>query len=165
MGKGWKKSRDDRAGGQFLALPHTVLNSAGYRSASHTARSLLIDIAQQFKGDNNGKLVACSKYLKPKGWNSESTITRAVHKLIEHGLLIETRKGARPNKAAWYALSWMTLHITEGLDIDPKRYQFGAYRQINGASLTPSGGVERGRIAPSQGVRAAPTTPSQGAMQ
>ena len=86
--------------GPFLALLHGVLLSAAYRNLSHTARSLLIDIGQQYNRYNNGKLTACAKYLKRFGWTSNDVVTRAKAELLASGLLIETRKGGFPNRAA-----------------------------------------------------------------
>jgi hypothetical protein len=118
-----------------------------------------------------------------------------VRELLACGLLIETRKGARPNKAAWFALSWLDLDQGQGLDIDPKLYRRGDYMRpdmpapISGnartakapearklvahkrraekqnASLTPSNGSVKGRIAPSNGARAAILAPSNGAVR
>jgi hypothetical protein len=123
----FKGNGDKRDGKRFVALPVAVLDSPGYRQASYPARALLTDIAMQYFGHNNGKLTACAKYLTPKGWTSNNTVLRAVHELQACGLLIEVRKGARPNKAAWFALSWCDLDQGIGLDIDPKQYRRGAY--------------------------------------
>ena len=191
----FKGNRDKRDSGPFLALPMSVLGSPGYRQAGHVARSMLIDIAMQYTGHNNGKLVACAKYVEPIGWNSNATVLRAVRELLACGLLIETRKGARPNKAAWFALSWLDLDQGQGLDIDPKLYRRGDYmrpeppapvlgtartasateaRKVaavrkrsekENASLTPSNGVARTSIAPSNGVRAPILAPSSGAIR
>jgi hypothetical protein len=162
MSKGFKRNRDKSDGGRFLKVPHIVLTSSGYRGLGHTARSLLLEIALQYSGSNNGRLVACAKYLKPLGWNSNDTTSRALKELLAAGLLIETRKGARPNKAAWFALGWLQLDQLEGLDIDVKHFRTGGY---HGASLDPSGGVVRPHIAPSHGARRSPTTPSHGSIQ
>ena len=140
--KKFKGNRDKRDGRQFVLLPHVVLESPGYRLATHPARSLLIDIAMQYTGHNNGKLVACAKYLKPMGWNSHDTISRALVAIKEAGLLIETRMGMRPNRAAWYALGWYALDIVEGLDLDPKTYRTGQYKI---AALIPIAGGSNAR--------------------
>lgn len=156
----WNKSKDKRDGQTFLPLPHVVLTSPGYRQASHVARSLLVDIAMQYSGHNNGKLVACSKYLLPLGWKSEDTITRARRELVDCGLLVETRKGGPPNRAGWYALSWLDLDQAEGLDIDPRLYQ----RAHRGSYMRPEPNVRRnGRTAPSGGVNERPVAPPAGA--
>ena len=191
----FKNNRDKRDGKQFVLLPRVVLESPGYRQAGHAARSMLIDIAMQYSGHNNGKLVACAKYVEPIGWNSNATVLRAVRELLVCGLLIETRKGARPNKAAWFALSWLDLDQGQGLDIDPKLYRRGDYMRpdmpapVSGklrtaratearkqaavkkrvekenAALTPSNGAVKTRIAPSNGVRASILAPLDGAVR
>lgn len=166
----WKAGKDKRDGRTFVALPLVVLESPGYRRASHPARSLLIDMAMQYTGGNNGKLTACEKYLKPKGWRSNDTIVRARRELIDCGLLIETRKGGFPNTTAWFALSWQALDHAHGLDIDPKLYRTGGYMrpekpERQNASLVPSGGAAVAFIAPSGGVRASIVAPAGGAIR
>jgi hypothetical protein len=124
-----KRKRDTgRDGVQFVALPHIVLQSPSYRDLNHAARSLLLDIAMQHNRRNNGALVACEKYLAPLGWKSSQTITRALRELLEAKLLILTRQGFRPNRAAWYALGWQSLDVSVGLDIDPRAYRTGQYK-------------------------------------
>jgi hypothetical protein len=164
--KKWKAQKSKRDGSQFLALPLVVLQSPGYRAAGHVARSLLLDIALQYSGTNNGRLTACAKYLQPLGWSSNDTIVRARRELLDVGLLMETRKGARPNRAAWYALSWLALDVTEGLEIDPKLYRTGAYRtpELKNASLAPSGGVGHSGTTPPRGARPSTFAPSGGAI-
>jgi hypothetical protein len=157
-----KGSGTKRDGTRHLALPHVVIKSPAYRSINHTARSLLIDIALQYDGYNNGKLVACEKYLRPMGWTSNDTITRALRQLVETELLIETRKGRRPNKAAWFALGWCQLDIGDGLDINPSKFRTGGYQT---ASLAPSDGVVKTSIAPSRGLKVRSPTPPHGTMQ
>lgn len=168
----WKRAKNKRDGRQFVAVPMVVLESPGYRAASHTARSLLLDIAMQYTGSNNGRLTASAKYLQVKGWTSNDTIVRARRELLECGLLIETRKGARPNKAAWYALTWHDLDQTSGLDLDPKLYRRGEYmrpetsgRDTKIAALAPSDGAESRPIAPSHGARPSTYAPSDGAVR
>lgn len=82
-----------------------------------------MDIAIQYSGSNNGKLTASMRYLTPLGWNSNDVVTRAKAELLRSGLLIETRKGARPNRAAWYMLAWFSLDIAQGMDSSPETYQ------------------------------------------
>lgn len=148
--KGWKTS--ERDGTQHIALPHVVLQSRSYRSLGYAARALLTDIAMQHKGHNNGKLVASAKYLKPLGWTSSDTITRAKNELLKSGLLIETRIGWRPNRAAWYGLAWYPLQHKEGLEIDPATFE--KIRKDYRASLTPAPGAAGRPIAPNVGLAA-----------
>lgn len=191
----FKGNRDKRDGRQFVALPQVVLESPGYRHASHPARALLTDIAMQYTGHNNGKLTACAKYLNPMGWTSNNTVVRAVRELQLCGLLIETRKGGFPNTSAWFALSWLDLDQGQGLDIDPKFYRRGGYMtpekpapisasartakateakkaaalskraEKQDAALTPLHGATKAPIAPLDGVRASILAPLDGAIR
>jgi len=149
MAKSYKQSKAKRDGDRYLALPHVVIDSPSYRALGYPARALLIDIARQYTGSNNGRLVACAKYLKPLGWNSNDTVTRALAQLKESALLIETRMGMRPNRAAWFALGWYQLDAVPGMDIDPRTYRTGGYKI---AALIPRGGVESVPTATAGGV-------------
>jgi hypothetical protein len=121
--KGQKGSQDS---GRFIAIPVSVLDSATYQSLGYSSRALLIDIASQFKGENNGLLVACDKFLKPRGWNSKATISKALKELRESGLLIMTRQGMRPNKASYFGISWQGMGsrvIESQLDFNGRTFE------------------------------------------
>lgn len=108
----------NRDAGLFVALPHAVLTSVAYRGLSHTARSLLIDIAMQLspRGENNGQLLCSRNHLASLGWKSADTVQRAKDDLIKAGFIFETVKGQRPNRASWYAVTWMALDRHQGYD-------------------------------------------------
>jgi hypothetical protein len=163
----WKAQKDKRDGQQFVALPLVVLESPGYRAASHVARALLVDIAMQYVGRNNGRLVACMKYLQPLGWRSNDTVVRARRELLHLGLLVETRKGGFPNTAAWYSLAWQALDVTDGLDINPKLYRTGGYRlaHAQNTALVPPGGAAGAATAPCGGAGPSITAPPDGAIR
>lgn len=189
---GFKKERIKCDGTTFVRLPNVVLDSPGYRAASHPARSLLVDIARQFNGKNNGKLVACSKYLRPLGWKSSQTVAAAMQQLLELGLLVETRKGGFPNTASWFALAWRDLDHWQDLDINPKLFQRGSYMQPppkaattrstanatearrqaalarrqakDGAALVPMNGAKAPAITPRDGTKPATPAPLDGAI-
>ena len=98
-----------RDSGRYITLPISVLDSKTYQALSFSARAMLIDVFSQFKGENNGSLVACDKFLKPRGWRSKATIFKTINELRESGLLILTRQGMRPNKASLYGVAWFGL--------------------------------------------------------
>lgn len=158
--KSRKKSRD---GSGFAAMPFLVLDSPGYLGLPHPARALLLELARQYTGANNGRLVLCDKFLAPRGWKSSDVINRAKRQLLDSGLIQETRKGARPNKAAWYALTWQRLDRLPEMDIQPAGFARGAYMQKQKA--TPVKRSHSARIAPPDGDMLPVITPSDGAMQ
>lgn len=122
-----KHRRTGRDGVRFLALPHTVLDSHAFLGLSAPAVRLLLDIARQFDGQNNGRLVACMSALKSRGWNSNDTLTRARKELEASHLLYQTRIGMRPNRAAWFALTWLALDWTPDMEITQSGYPRGRY--------------------------------------
>lgn len=162
--RGGRKNGTGRDAGRFIALPLSVLDSAAYQGLSHPARSLLLEIARQYVRDNNGKLLCSMAYLSLRGWKSQDVITRAKRELLAAGLIFETCKGARPNKASWYAVTWYTLDKHPGYDPEAANFRRSAYMDQK-KSLTPSHGVERPAIAPSHGVGMHAATPSHGAIE
>ncbi len=164
MAKGKSKYSSGRDPGGFVALPWSVLDSAAYQGLSHPARSLLMEIARQYVRDNNGRLLCSMNHLKPRGWTSQDVVTRAKRELLDAGLIFETCKGARPNKASWYAVTWYVLDKHPGYDPEAADFRRGAY-QHQKKSLTPSHGAERPAIAPSHGVESRSTAPSHGAIE
>lgn len=116
MAKQRRHSKSSRDAGGFLAIPWSVLDSQSYLALSHPAKSLLLEMARQYRGDDNGRMIATLAYLKSRGWTSYDTIQRAKQELLDAGLIYETVKGRRPNRASWYALTWQTLDKLDGYD-------------------------------------------------
>jgi hypothetical protein len=166
---GLRKGDLGRDGGGFVALPWSVLDSAAYALLSHPARSLLMEFARQFVRDNNGRLLASSAYLSKRGWNSADVITRAKRELLAAGLIFETVKGQRPNKASWYAVTWRSLDKHAGYDPGAqKAFLRGEYRNVGAqknAGLIPSHGIRRPTITPADGVAGGLARPSHGAIK
>ena len=153
---GWKQAKDKRDGGAFLTVPMCVLNSQAYLRAGAHARMLLFDLFAQYKGNNNGDLCAAWKLMKRRGWRSEDTLAKAKKELLDLGLIAETRRGARPNKASLYAVTWCALDDCGGkLDISPSGFPRGRYLLLNpvpiltrkNASLNTARVVARSPIA------------------
>lgn len=164
-----KAAAQGKIQGRFTALPHNVILSVEFRKLTHAAKSLLFDIAAQYNGYNNGKLVACSKYLKPLGWSSNDTINRALTQLESGGFLFLTRQGMGPpmSQPSWYALGWIGLDVTDGLDMSPKVYRRSVFTPLLLPRLrkmiTPIDGAKSGRVAPSIGLDTPLAAPITGA--
>src|SRR6185436_19107933 len=105
-----RKRRDaSRDPGGFVALPYSVLDSVAYKSLSVHAKALLFEVARQYHGGDNGRMLLSRAYLKPRGWKSHDMIGKAKRELLEAGFIFETVQGCRPNKAGWYACTWRAL--------------------------------------------------------
>lgn len=105
-----------REAGTFLAIPHSVIDSMAYRALSVHSRAFLIDVARQYNGRNNGSLLASRSHMKPLGWKSSEMLTKCTRELLESRLLYLTVMGRRPNRAAWYAVTWQKLDTNAGYD-------------------------------------------------
>jgi hypothetical protein len=160
-----------RDAGPFVALPWSVLDCAAYRALSHPARSLLIEIARQYVKDNNGRLLASSRYLKSRGWNSTDVIQRAKKDLIEAGFIYETVKGHRPNKASWYAITWQNLDKDHRYDARAwegwreARSGYAKNLPLINKSLIPAHGLATPSIDSSGGVMSTTPIPLGGAIR
>lgn len=125
--------------GGFVAIPWSVLDSPAYAALSHPARSLLLELARQYTGNNNGRLLASAAYLSTRGWKSSDVIARAKLVLTDAGFIHQTVQGHRPNKASWYALTWQTLDRQSGLDHGAfESFRRGSFRTAPLLSLVPS---------------------------
>ncbi|MDZ5457887.1 hypothetical protein [Azohydromonas lata] len=169
QGRKAKRGGKDRDGSRFALLPHCVLESRAYLNLSHTARSLLMEVAMQLLPDNNGRLLLSRAHLAPRGWKSADVIQRAKLELLNSGFIFETVKGHRPNKASWYAVTWRSLE--RRADYDPGAlggFPRSAYLLVGvdeNAALCPSHGTGKRPTAPPHGTRARFTAPSHGAME
>lgn len=165
--KGGKRAANRDSGG-FLALPWSVLDSPSYGRLSHAARSLLLEIARQYVGDNNGRLLASAAYLSKRGWKSADVITRAKRDLLSGGFIHETVRGHRPNKASWYAVTWQALDRIPGYDAGAlELFERSAYARLGlqSAVLRPSAGAKRVAIAPFGGLGGSLSAPPDGAVR
>jgi hypothetical protein len=168
-----KRRRDTgRDGSGFVALPNVVIDSPAFMMLSHPAKALLVEVARQYRGGDNGRLLITGKYLAPRNWKSADVIQRAKRELLDAGLIFQTVRGYRPNRASWFAVTWRALDKNTEYDAGAERsFRRGAYldkrpeigHQRNDP-LTPSRGVGRPFIAPRGGAESRATTPPDGAM-
>ena len=111
------RSKGRKESGSFLAIPHAVLRSPNFIALSSSGVKLLIDLATEYKGTNNGDLCATWSMMKKRGWKSQDTLNRALRELISRGMIVKTRQGGL-NYASLYALSWRRIDECGGkLDI------------------------------------------------
>jgi hypothetical protein len=105
----------------FFQLYHRLLDSHHYINLPHTAKSLLIDMCRQYNGRNNGDLCVTLTVMKARGWNSNSTMRKALKALMEAKLVLLTRQGSI-NKCSLYAFSWLAIDECGGkLEVNATR--------------------------------------------
>lgn len=127
MTKGKQKRPVEAVNGFYAAMPIAVLDSAAFMGASYPAKALLLDVARQHNGTNNGHLHLCFSWLSKRGWKSRDVIQRAKDDLIARGLLVKTKQGGLNMGASWYAITWLKISNFVGLDIQHRDYHPGAW--------------------------------------
>jgi len=107
----------------FAGIPRKLILHPNYQKLNGNAVKLLVDLAFQFRGKNNGDLTTAFSVLSKRGWNSRQTIDRAKRQLIENELIIETRPGRFNNpggRCALYALTWESIDECPGKNLEVK---------------------------------------------
>jgi hypothetical protein len=129
MGRDKRTSKAGRDPGGFVAIPWSVLDAPAYQALSVHARALLVEMARQLRGDNNGALLCSRAYMASRGWKSVDMTIKARDELIAAKFLYQTVMGHRPNKASWYAVTWQALDRINGFDPGAaETFQRSAYR-------------------------------------
>lgn len=116
--------------GGFLALPKAMITGPKYLALSYSAVKLLIDIASQYNGKNNGDLCAAWKVMQRKGWKSEATLNKAKKELLAEGFIALTRVGRLPNLCSLYGITWKALNPNSKLDFGPNGFPAGAWAEL-----------------------------------
>ncbi|MFE8032269.1 hypothetical protein [Thiohalocapsa marina] len=102
-----------KSNGSFCALPHSIFRARSdggppVAVLSARARALLVDLAMQYNGKNNGNLSAAPAVMASYGWTSQGTLADTIAELVAHGFLLQTRQGGR-NQCSLFALTWVGI--------------------------------------------------------
>jgi len=132
-----------RSGPGFLQLYRYVLDSPQWAELPATSVKLLMELARQYKGNNNGDLAVTLSMLKDRGWNSEQTIWKHLHVLEERGWIVRTRQGGRHIGCNLYAITWESIDHCDGKHQHPPEQK--ASHLWKNAIGTAKSGVRKGR--------------------
>ena len=114
-----RKAKGRASSGSFVSFPHSVLKHPAFATLTTRATKLLIDLATQYRGKNNGDLSMPLSQMRNRGWNSSDQLHKAKNELLERGLILVSRQGGR-NKCSLYAVTWQPIDECKGkLDIAP----------------------------------------------
>ena len=101
----------------FVMFPHELLEHVSVSQLSPRGAKLLLDIAVQYNGHNNGDLCAPLSLMKKRSWNSSDQLFKARKELVDRGLIATSRQGGL-NKCSLFALTWFQIDECQGkLDI------------------------------------------------
>lgn len=116
-----KRQRGRATAGRFVSIPHVVLESSSYINLRPRALKLLLDVALQYDGRNNGNLTVAWGFMEERGWSSKDTLSNAVQDLVEADLILKTRTGRFMNPGArcdLYAITWQAIDECPGKDLE-----------------------------------------------
>lgn len=104
------------------------MDCPAYGRLSVHARAMLLEVARQLRGDDNGRLLPSRAFMAKRGWKSADTLQTVKAELLAGGFIFETVKGCRTNKASWYAVTWLALDRLPGYDAGAAElFERGAY--------------------------------------
>jgi hypothetical protein len=128
----------------FLMLDQRMLEHVNFTRLSGNAVKLLIDIASQYRGVNNGDLSTSWRLMSARGWKRKRTLELAKQELIHYGWLQETRQGGR-RLCSLYAITWAKIDYCNGkLDCHSTQIAPGTWKQPREPWIKPRRG--RGKI-------------------
>ena len=101
---------------QFTGIVRSVFDSPAFIGLSPHACKLLLELAGQYRGNNNGNLSVAWSVVSKRGWKSRTTLWRCKSELIEAGFAFVTRKGHMPSTCELLALTWFPLDVSPKFD-------------------------------------------------
>ncbi|WP_439878091.1 hypothetical protein [Pseudomonas prosekii] len=128
-----KSYKVDFGGGRVLALPYRLLISDAFNNLSPKAVVVLIKLARNYNGKNNGDLACTVAMLATGRGMDDKTLRSALEELIGAGLIVKTREHgpfARDGKhqPALYAITWASIDDCPGKSLEiapgPPRFKF-----------------------------------------
>jgi hypothetical protein len=93
----------------YIQMFHFVMKSPEWGDLDGYEVKLLMELAKEYKGNNNGDLSAAFSVLKSRGWRSSATLNRRLRGLVEKGWLLVTRHGGS-HRCSLYAITWWPLN-------------------------------------------------------
>ena len=94
----------------YAGIPRLVMDCPDYTSLGGNAIRLLIEMAYQYKGYNNGDLCPAWTLMKKRGFSSKQTLSHALTELVAAEMLVLTRQGTfRKSSPSLYAVTWLPI--------------------------------------------------------
>lgn len=128
-----KRRNDNRrkSGERYALLPLEVLTSDACRLLPAFALRILVAMAAQYSGWNNGDLALTWSMARAYGINSKVQLNSGIDLLLERGLIQKTRQGGKkPFGPCLYALTWRGIdELRPKIDSGPTTFPSNAWVQ------------------------------------
>ena len=123
-------------GRHFAQIPVEVLMSEACATLPNYAVRVLLAIAAQYRGRNNGELAMTWRIGQEYGIGSKEHLVLGLAALLEHGLIHKTRQGGKkPLGPTLYAVTWQPIDDLDG------KIESGATTSPSNAWATWSSGL------------------------
>lgn len=145
-----ERTKNRKTRKSFLSLYHDMLDSDEYKNLSSSAVKLIVDLAAQYRGKNNGDLTTTWKIMERRGWRSKDTLYTAIYEAEQAGFIQRTRQGGR-NKCNLFAITWQAIDECGGkLDVKstykaPNTWKLDRSVQLSGQPGTNIVPMNKGR--------------------
>lgn len=155
------KHKGRRPSDTFVRLPHSMMQSPTFFALSGAAMKMLLFLAAQYNGRNNGDLAATKAMVEAAGVCAGSKAKELLSQLEDAGFIVQTRHGIK-KQCHLYAITWCGIDTCAGknLEIPPgpprndwkkTHLQHPSGVQPKTQSQHPSGAY----LTPMRGVKAA----------
>lgn len=104
---------NDVDGGSAFVIPYTLLRHENFRRLSAHGVKLILDLARQYTGFNNGYLCPSWSLMKGHGWHGSQKLNEALRECEHYRLLVRTQQGWL-NKPNLVALTWRRIDEKQG---------------------------------------------------
>ena len=91
----YQEHAEKRGSRQFAPMRTDVLRSEAWAKTSAWGTRLIMDLAAQYRGNNNGDLCMTWSVMQKRGWKSQDTLGRVKKELLDKRWIVVTRKGGR----------------------------------------------------------------------
>lgn len=105
-----ERNKRRSSGERYALLPLEVLTHPSYTTLPHYAQALLVAMAAQYTGKNNGDLSMPWSTAQLFGIRSKEHLVDGLRLLKLHGLIMKTRQGGkRPLGPTLWAITWRPI--------------------------------------------------------
>ena len=115
----------------FLLLTHNMMDSQAWLGLSGSAVKLLLEIARQYNGFNNGDISVPISRMRKRGFNSSDVLSRCKKELIAAGLVTQTRQGGM-HYPSLFSVTWLPINECGGkLEVAAEKVASHAWKKSN----------------------------------
>lgn len=101
----------------FVRLPHSMMRHPSFFSLSGAAMKMLLFLASQYNGRNNGDLSATKSMVEAANVCAASKSKELLGQLEEAGFIVQTRHGIK-KQCHLYAVTWIGIDRCPGKNLE-----------------------------------------------